>query len=187
LSKGGRIVYHNRVSFTPFRNTVWVILLPALALAACTASSARFALSTDVGLSTYGLSNVPAAFGCALDLGLRLEDVAFTLGYFAEPFAEMGGSQGPRLLVYYFTNPASQLFLRLGGGVDYFWRLAPFNRSADVRSPQVRRLWAGELGLRVGIKFLGPLDAFVDAALLFPVGERVGLSVRMVFGLGFQL
>jgi hypothetical protein len=175
------------MKLAPLMSAALVLRLPALALAACAAPSARFALSTDVGLSTYGLSNVPAAFGCALDLGLRLEDVAFTLGYFAEPFARMGGSQGPRLLVYYFTNPASQLFLRLGGGVDYFWCLAPFNRSADVRSPQVRGLWAGELGLRVGIKFLGPLDAFVDAALLFPVGERVGLSVRMVFGLGFQL
>ena|GEM_PF-2816253 len=182
------------MSFTPFRNTALVILLPALALAASysgfaggTVPSARFALSADVGASTCALSYVPTAFSCALDLGFRLEEVAFTLGYFAEPFAEMGGVQGPRLLVYYFTNPASQLFLRLGGGVDYFWRLAPFNESADAQSPLVRRLWAGELGLRVGVKFLGPLDAFVDAALVFGVSERVGLTVRMVFGLGYQL
>jgi hypothetical protein len=185
LSKGGRIVYHIPVSPTPLKAASLVVLiLPALTLAA---SYDGFALSTEVGLSTYGLSNVPAAFSCALDLGCRLDEVAFTLGYFAEPFAETGGSQGPRLLVYYFTNPASQLFLRLGGGVDYFWRLAPFNRSTDVQLTQVRRLWAGELGLRVGIKLLGPLDAFVDAALIFPVSRRVGLSVRMVFGLGFQI
>jgi hypothetical protein len=172
------------VRFTPFRAAALAVLLPALAPAA---SYGGFALSTEVGVSTYALSDVPANFSCALDLGFRLDDVAFTLGYNALPFAEMGGAQGPRLLVYYFTNPASQLFLRLGGGVDYFWRLAPFNRAADVLQAQVRRLWAGELGLRVGIKFLGPLDAFVDAALLFPVGERVGLTVRMVFGLGFQI
>jgi len=184
LSGGGRIVYHIRVSFTPFKAAALVIGLPALSLAA---SYGGFALSTEVGLSTYGLSNVPAAFSCALDLGYRLDEVAFTLGYNAFPLAEMGGAQGPRLLVYYFTNPASQLFLRLGGGVDYFWRLAPFNQSADNLLSQVRRLWAGELGLRVGIKFFGSLDAFVDAALLFPVSQRVGLSVRMVFGLGFQL
>ncbi|MCX7022670.1 MAG: hypothetical protein NTW26_10450 [bacterium] len=172
------------MSFTPYKAAALAILLPALTLAA---SFGGLALSTEVGVSTYGLSNVPAAFSCALDLGYRLDEVAFTLGYFAEPFAEMGGAQGPRLLVYYFTNPASQLFMRLGGGVDYFWRLAPFNESADAQSPQVRRLWAGELGIRVGIKFLGVLDAFVDAALIFPVGERVGLSVRTVFGLGYQL
>jgi hypothetical protein len=161
-----------------------VLLVPAASFAV---SYTGFALSVETGLSTYGLSNVPVAFSCGLDLGYRLREVAFTLGYFAEPFAELGGGQGPRLLIYHYTNPAAQFSMRLGGGVDYFWRLAPFNSAADPERPQVRRLWAGELGIRVGVKLFGVLDAFLDSALLFPVGERVGLCVRMVFGLGYQL
>ncbi|MCK4593493.1 hypothetical protein KAU45_03250, partial [bacterium] len=144
--------------FSSFGIAAVILLSPVRSLSA---PYTGFALSVEAGLSTYGLSNVPIAFSCALDLGYRLREVAFTLGYFAEPFAEMGGSQGPRLLVYYYTNPASQLFLRLGGGINYFWRLAPFNESADPELHQVRRLWSGELDIRVGVKLLGTLDAFL--------------------------
>jgi len=146
-----------------------------------------FALSAEVGLNTFGVTSIPVNFAGGVDVGYRLRDIAFTLGYSIEPFAELGGVQGPRLLVYYYTNPARQLSIRLGGGVNYFWRLAPFRWRLRENEPQVESMWTGQLDIMLGVKLLGPLNAAVDAAIFMPLEEKVGLTVRLFFGLVFQL
>lgn len=169
------------------RVTTFLLLMVVLLTPGWAGSYTGFALSVEAGLNTFGITSIPINFACGVDIGYRLDDVAFTLGYSIEPFAELGGVQGPRLLVYHYTNPARQLSLRLGGGVNYFWRLAPFRRGMDENAPRVESMWTGQLDIMVGAKLVGPLNAALDAAIFMPLQEKVGLTVRLFFGLVFQL
>ncbi|MCD4732856.1 hypothetical protein K8R78_01315 [bacterium] len=165
-----------------------LLLLIAILLTPGWAESySGFALNAEVGLNTFGVTSIPVNFAGGVDIGYRLEEVAFTLGYSIEPFAELGGVQGPRLLVYHYTSPARQLSIRLGGGVNYFWRLAPFRLGGKEEAPRVESMWTGQLNIMLGAKLVGPLNAALDAAIFMPLEEKVGLTVRLFFGLVFQL
>jgi hypothetical protein len=159
-----------------------LILLALLTGTATTSGAAGLALHLETGLASYALSDVPAAFSLGADLGYRTDSVAFTLGYSAEPFAEFGGVQAPRLQVYYFTNPAHPFSLRLGGGLDYYWRLSPFGNEKRAEG-----ILGGRLGMQAALNLVDRLAVAVDAGLFFPLTDQVGLATRFLFALVYRL
>ncbi|MBD3399511.1 MAG: hypothetical protein GF399_04180 [Candidatus Coatesbacteria bacterium] len=167
----------HRAQFCPL-----LIVLALLTGTATTSGAAGLALHLETGLASYALSDVPAALSLGADLGYRTDCVAFTLGYAAEPFAEFGGVQAPRLQVYYFTNPAHPFSLRLGGGLDYYWRLSPFGNEERAEG-----ILGGRLGLQAALNLVDRLAVAVDAGLLFPLTDQVGLATRFLFALVYRL
>ncbi len=163
-----------------------LLLLTALLLAFTTAEADDNpgpAFSAQTGLATYAVSEFPAAFTCSLELGYKTSSLAFTAGYGLEPFAEAGGAQGPRLNVYYYTNPYHPFSMRLGGGLEYFWRRAPFNEDGGYAED----ILAARLGLLAALQLFNGLSLGVDAALLAPLNRQVGLTSRIGFAIVYTL